>query len=111
MEYLIVSFTHKNTDIKTREKLSFGNELEKETFLKQVLQNDYVNEAMLISTCNRVELIASVQCCMNSSNEILKLFANRSNLDFHDLQNRVDVYENMAAIYHLFTVASSLDSC
>jgi glutamyl-tRNA reductase len=110
MEYLIVSFTHKNTDIKTREKLSFGNELEKETFLKQVLQNEYINEAMLISTCNRVELIASVQCCVNSSNELLKLFSNRSELDYADLKQRADIYENKAAIYHLFTVASSLDS-
>jgi glutamyl-tRNA reductase len=66
MEYLIVSFTHKNTDIKTREKLAFGNELEKETFLKTVLDNKQINEAMLISTCNRVELIASVQCCNDS---------------------------------------------
>ncbi|MDX9743811.1 MAG: glutamyl-tRNA reductase [Arcobacteraceae bacterium] len=110
MEYLIVSFTHKNTDIKTREKLSFGNELEKETFLKQVLQNEYINEAMLISTCNRVELIASVQCCVNSSNEILKFFSNRSELEYGDLKERADIYENKAAIYHLFTVASSLDS-
>ncbi len=110
MEYLIVSFTHKNTDIKTREKLSFGNELEKESFLKLVLQNEYINEAMLISTCNRVELIASVQCCVNSSNELLKLFSNRSELDYADLKQRADIYENKAAIYHLFTVASSLDS-
>ncbi len=110
MEYLIVSFTHKNTDIKTREKLSFGNELEKETFLKQVLQNEHINEAMLVSTCNRVELIASVQCCVNSSNEVLKLFSKRSELEYGDLKERADVYENKAAIYHLFTVASSLDS-
>ncbi len=110
MEYLIVSFTHKNTDINTREKLSFGNELEKEAFLKQVLANKYINEAMLISTCNRVELIASVQCCVNSSNEILKLFSTRSELDYADLKQRADIYENKAAIYHLFTVASSLDS-
>lgn len=110
MEYLIVSFTHKNTDIKTREKLAFGNELEKETFLKTVLDNKQINEAMLISTCNRVELIASVQCCNNSSKEILQLFSNRSGIDFHSLHERADVYENMAAIYHLFTVASSLDS-
>jgi glutamyl-tRNA reductase len=110
MEYLIVSFTHKNTDINTREKLSFGNELEKEAFLKQVLANKYINEAMLISTCNRIELIASVQCCTNASGEILKLFSNRSELEYGDLKERVDIYENKAAIYHLFTVASSLDS-
>ncbi len=110
MEYLIVSFTHKNTDIGTREKLSFGNELEKELFLKQTLESENINEAMIISTCNRIELIASVKCCVNSSNTLLKLFARHSNIEFHELFEKADIYENMAAIYHLFTVASSLDS-
>ena len=110
MEYLIVSFTHKNTDIKTREKLSFGNELEKETFLKKVLENEHINEAMLISTCNRVELIASVRDSKNTARDIIEHFSNRSELDYLDLKDRADIYENVAAIYHLFTVASSLDS-
>lgn len=110
MEYLIVSFTHKNTDIKTREKLSFGNELEKETFLKKVLHNEHINEAMLISTCNRVELIASVKDSQNTAKHIIELFSNRSELDYLDLRDRADIYENKAAIYHLFTVVSSLDS-
>ncbi len=110
MEYLIVSFTHKNTDISIREKLSFSNELEKETFLKKVLHNEHINEAMLISTCNRVELIASVKDSANTSKYIIEQFSNRSELDYLDLKERADIYENKAAIYHLFTVASSLDS-
>ena len=110
MEYLIVSFTHKNSDIETRENLSFNNELEKETFLKDVVSLKNVNEAILLSTCNRVELILSVKKCCDSKTDIIKLFAKRSGLYFDDLYKKVDFYTNKAAVYHLFTVASSLDS-
>ena len=110
MEYLIVSFTHKNTDIKTREKLAFGNDFEKETFLKQVIEHDHIHEAILISTCNRVEFILSVSQCKDSGQHIIAQLANRSNIDLKELLGRADIYENEGAIHHLFTVASSLDS-
>ena len=42
MAYLSISFTHKNTDIQTREKLAFSNDLEKETFLKNILESDSI---------------------------------------------------------------------
>ncbi len=110
MEYLIVSFTHKNTDIKTREKLAFGNDLEKETFLKQVIEHIHIHEAILISTCNRVEFILSVSQCKDSGQHIIAQLAKRSNIDLKELLGRADIYENEGAIHHLFTVASSLDS-
>ena len=110
MEYLIVSFTHKNTDIQTREKLAFGNDLEKETFLKSVVCHDSVNEAILISTCNRVEFILSVAQCKDSGQHIIELLSKRSNIELKELLGRADIYENEGAIHHLFTVASSLDS-
>jgi glutamyl-tRNA reductase len=110
MEYLIVSFTHKNSDIETREKLAFNNELEKESFLKDIVKSENVNEAILVSTCNRIELIVSVKKCCDSEADILKLFAIRSGLSFDELSNRADVYTNKAAVHHLFRVVSSLDS-
>ena len=110
MEYLNISFTHKNTDIHTREKLSFSNELEKETFLKTILHDENINEAILLSTCNRIEIIMSVKESENSSRDIIERLAIRGELDFKELFERADIYENEGAIHHLFTVASSLDS-
>lgn len=110
MEYLIVSFTHKNSDIETREQLAFNNELEKESFLKDVAKSENVNEAILVSTCNRIELIISVKKCCDSEVDVLKMFANKSGLNFHELNNRADIYTNKAAVHHLFRVVSSLDS-
>lgn len=110
MEYLIVSFTHKNTDIHTREKIAFSNELEKQNFLKLATEDVNINEGILLSTCNRVELILSVKSSSESVKRIVKLLSDRSELDFDNLYERADFFTNEAAIHHLFTVASSLDS-
>ncbi len=110
MEYIVISFTHKNTDIATREKLSFNNEVEKESFLKSIIKSDTINEAILLSTCNRIELIINT----SNSKEAIKVgienFSQHSTLDREELYNRADIYENESAIHHIFTVASSLDS-
>jgi glutamyl-tRNA reductase len=110
LEYLIVSFTHKNTNIQTREKLSFGNDLEKELFLQKVITSEDINEAILVSTCNRVEFILSVNCIESSTSYIISLLSNRSNINLDELNDLADLYSNEDAIHHLFTVVSSLDS-
>jgi len=110
LEYLVISFTHKNTDISTREKLAFNNEIEKELFLKDLLKDDCINEAILLSTCNRIELILSVSCTKQAKTKAIDMFCTHSSLDRDNLLNRANIYENEGAIHHIFTVASSLDS-
>ena len=110
MIYLSISFTHKNTDIQTREKLAFGNDLEKETFIKNILAPDFIEEAVLLSTCNRVEIITNVNDVQSAQNFIIKKLAEYSTLEFEDLINRADIFDSNYAIHHLFSVASSLDS-
>lgn len=110
MEYLVISFTHKNTDIATREKIAFNNDLEKDAFLKKMLSNEIINEAILLSTCNRIELLISTPNSKESGKMAIANFAHHSSLNSTELYNRADIYDNESAIHHIFTVASSLDS-
>lgn len=110
MEYLVISFTHRNTDISTREKIAFSNEIEKESFLKKILKENIINEAILLSTCNRIELIISTFTSKMAIKVALEELSYHSNLSIKDLSNRADIYENEGAVHHIFTVASSLDS-
>ena len=110
MSYLCISFSHKNTDIQTREKLAFPNEENKDRFLKQILADDNIEEAILLSTCNRVEIISSVGNTKNASQAIIERLSNYSGIEFENLFDRADIYENDGAIHHLFLVASALDS-
>ncbi len=110
MEYIVISFTHKNTDIATREKLSFNNEMEKEVFLKSVVKSNAIKEAILLSTCNRIELILSVNSHKEAVKFALNCFSTHSTLSLDELEELADIYEDESAVHHIFSVASSLDS-
>ena len=110
MHYLIISFSHKNTDIAVREKLAFGNELEIDTFLKRLLVNEYINEAILLSTCNRVELIMSVTDVFESNKIVFEKLSDYAKIDINELEGRADIYEDQGAVHHIFAVSASLDS-
>jgi len=110
MHYLIISFTHKNTDIKVREKLSFSNDEMKRDFLEKLQDFKCVNESILLSTCNRVEMIASVNSCEKTIDYMLSELSKVSGIDQSELESRADIYEDNGAIHHLFSVVASLDS-
>jgi len=110
MNYLIMSFTHKNTDIEVREKLSFADEEKKRTFSQKLQELEYINESIILSTCNRVEIITSVSNCNKVIEYILDEMAVFSGVDRSILENRADIYEDNGAIHHLFAVTASLDS-
>ena len=110
MHYLIISFTHKNTDIKVREKLSFSNDEAKRDFLEKLQDFKCVNESILLSTCNRVEMIASVNSCEKTIDYMLSELSKVSGIEKSELESRADIYEDNGAIHHLFSVVASLDS-
>jgi len=110
MHYLTISFTHKNTDISIREKLAFNSEEKSRHFMGSLVGCAAVNEVILLSTCNRVEVIVSVTECQSALNDTFDLLSHVSSVPRDELEGRADVYEDNGAIHHLFTVCSSLDS-
>jgi len=110
MSYLSISFTHKNTDIQTREKIAFSDDNAVETFLKKVSQSDSIREVVLLSTCNRVEIMTASSNIKESKQIILETLSNYSGLEYNNLLERADIYDNEGSIHHLFSVASALDS-
>ncbi len=110
MHYLTLSFTHKNTDISIREKLAFNSEEKSRHFMSQLKNCETINEVILLSTCNRVEIIASVSELKSASKYTFELLNYVSDISKEELEERADIYEDNGAIHHLFTVCSSLDS-
>jgi glutamyl-tRNA reductase len=110
MSYLVISFSHKNIDIKMREKLAFNGEEDKDRYLRQILENENTKEAVVLSTCNRVEIVTRSSNVKNSAKNIIEKLSAYSGLDFDTLYDRADIYDNDGAVHHLFSVASALDS-
>lgn len=110
MYYMSISFTHKNTDICVREKLSFSNNESKKNFLENICHSKYISEGMVLSTCNRVEIFTRSLDHKKAEELILFQLSKLSGIDLQELTTRADIYEDEGAIHHLFSVASSLDS-
>ncbi|WP_139470644.1 glutamyl-tRNA reductase [Campylobacter armoricus] len=110
MHYYCVSFTHKNTDIATREKLSFSSEDKKRELLKLIHSNNKILESLILSTCNRVEIFLFTGELDKLNEHIINTLCLLCGVNKNELSAKADFYEDSGAIHHLFSVASSLDS-
>ena len=110
MYYQVVSFSHKNCEQGMREKLAFANDDEKKQMLGQLVAFEFVHEAFIVSTCNRVEIVLATRDNFSSYHAILGLMAQKSDLNFYQLKTAAERYDDEEAVQHVFSVVSSLES-
>jgi glutamyl-tRNA reductase len=110
MHYLNISFSYKNSDLTIREKLTYPDDKTVQGCLVKLNSLKEINETILISTCNRMEIFSSCSDIEIAKNHILTMLSNRAGMDIVELENHADIYDDSSAIYHIFKVASSLDS-
>lgn len=110
MYYQVVSFSHKNCDQAMREKLAFANDEEKKVLLDQLVGFEFVYEAFVISTCNRVDIVLATRDNFSSYHAVLGLMSQKSDLNFYELKTNAKRYDDEEAVEHIFSVVSSLDS-
>lgn len=110
MRYLIASFTHKNTNIEVREKLSFRDEALRKRLYERLLALPPVHEALVISTCNRVEVLVSTKSTDGVKEQLLETIVTLTDVSMEELRGKGEIYVDAEAIHHIFSVVSSLDS-
>jgi glutamyl-tRNA reductase len=110
MHYLVLSFSHKNSTLLQREKLAFVNDEVKKEMLVRINSHPAINESILLSTCNRIEIVCSCVHIDDATEHLLGLLAKHSSTTIEELKSRADIFDDYGAIHHLFSVASSLDS-
>lgn len=111
MRLQMVGCSHHHASVELRERLAFTPEAAREA-LHQLRDRFPDAEAVLLSTCNRVELYVASEhseACPSHS-DVVHFLA-----DFHKL-NADDIFDDLFErtgedfVRHLFTVAASLDS-
>lgn len=110
MHYLNISFSHKNSTLEIRERLSYPNDEHVQGCLAKLNSSEAINESILISTCNRMEVFCSCSDIPAATEHIFEMLSQRSKISIEELEGRADVFDDSSAIHHLFAVASSLDS-
>lgn len=109
MKIIVIGLNHKTADVDVREKLAFNGPKLEEGLLK-VRKLPGVNEAVVLSTCNRVEIYASTTDPDGTYETIKDFLAAFHHLDRSALDRSLYLYRDRNAVKHAFRVASSLDS-
>jgi glutamyl-tRNA reductase len=78
--------------------------------LADVLASDHATEALVLSTCNRVEVYAEVDKFHGGLAQASELLARRAGVDLDELTPHLYVHYEDRAVSHLFSVACGLDS-
>ncbi|MFC0865259.1 glutamyl-tRNA reductase [Sphaerimonospora cavernae] len=109
MSLLAVGLSHHTTPVAMLERVTVsGDALVK--LLHDVRQDDNVSEALVVSTCNRVEVYAAVDRFHGGVTAVTDLLAVHSGLPTGQLADHLYVHYRERAVQHLFTVACGLDS-
>ena len=107
-----VGTSHHVAPIEFRERLAFSEEQLIESH-QHLRESNQVQEAAILSTCNRVEVYAVLNSVRNAdaATKVLVEFLSRYHqIDMASLKKWTYHHHNLETIQHLFRVTSSLDS-
>ena len=108
-EIVVIGLNHKTAPVEVRECLAFAAE-DSAQVLERMLQEPYVDEVVLFSTCNRVEFLLATQDVSKAAEAIKDFLAEFKKTPRDTFEHALYVYEGDEAIRHIFRVASSLYS-
>ncbi|HEX7322702.1 MAG TPA: glutamyl-tRNA reductase [Mycobacterium sp.] len=109
MSVLLFGVSHRSAPVPVLEQLT-TDESDQVKIVDRVLKSPLVSEAMMLSTCNRVEVYAVVEAFHGGLSTIGQVLAEHSGMPIADLTKYAYVRYSAAAVEHLFTVAGGLDS-
>ena len=108
----IIAFTHRQFNFDEIGLLHLDDK-QRIDVLTNLKTNLEIDELMYLSTCNRVEFIISCEKKITKTfvEELIKhLLANQLPSNLKDIVDRAEIINNKAAVHHIFSVASSIDS-
>src|SRR5947208_8826913 len=106
MNFQLIGVNHKTAFVAVREQLAIPESRLPEA-LRELMQVPGVGEGMILSTCNRVEVLAQTT---NGSTDLRQFFRQHFSLDASLYEPHLYEYAQNDAVRHVFRVASSLDS-
>ena len=109
MKLLITGVSHKTAPVEVRECLAFRDEA-LPTALADLKRREGVAEALILSTCNRVEVTVTTEDGADPQAIVDSFLADHKAVSPHTIGPHLYRHEGRDAIHHLFRVASSLDS-
>ena len=107
MALIAFGINHQTAPVAIRERVAFAPE-SMQTALQDLTERTPVNEAAILSTCNRTEVYCGVDAA--NSNVVLNWLQEFHQLDNGSLEPYIYKHPDQLAVRHMLRVASGLDS-
>lgn len=108
-EIVLLGLNHKTAPLEIRECIAVSKD-KTAAMLDAIKEPDSINEVVLFSTCNRVEILMAVNDKAIAVDTAKKHLSAFKNVPLSKFEQAIYVYEGEEAVRHIFRVASSLDS-
>ena len=109
MSVVVIGLNHRTVPLDLLERMTV-NEASLPKALADLVGRDHVSEAVVLSTCNRTEVYASVERFHAAYADIREFLSGLAFLPPEAFGDHLYAHYDEAAAQHLFTVASGLDS-
>ena len=109
MHIVLVGLNHRSAPVELREQLAFRREQLPAAFAR-LLGEIGLQEAAILSTCNRVEVYAAVPELNGAVDRLQRFLSAHSGVELSGLSPRLYSYTEPQSVQHLFSVTSGLDS-
>jgi glutamyl-tRNA reductase len=106
MNFFVLGVNHKTAPVEVRERFAIPESRMPEA-LGKLTSMEGVEEGMIVSTCNRVEIFARSK---NGNCDLQKFVREYFGFSEGEYEPYIFQHEQMEAVKHVFRVASSLDS-
>src|SRR4051794_37197117 len=108
MKLLITGVSHRTAPVEVRECLAFREE-SLPAALADLKAQDGVSEAVILSTCNRVEITLTTEDAADPREIVDAFLVRHKAVSSQSIGPHLFHHEGREAIHHLFRVAASLD--
>ena len=109
MALILIGINHTTATIALREKVAFPPEVV-ERALAELCQIESINEAVIVSTCNRTELYLGCETATPQSERVIEWLAGFHGLQRDELDKSSYAFEDAEVVRHLMKVSCGLDS-
>ncbi|MFQ6110848.1 MAG: glutamyl-tRNA reductase, partial [Nitrospinota bacterium] len=109
MELVLAGVSFKKTPLGVRERLHFDERKLAEP-LSSLRRAGAIQECVILSTCNRVEVYAQVPSFQRGVKDIKDFLAGHHGFPVEELEGHLYTFSTADTVRHLFRVASSLDA-
>lgn len=109
MQLIVVGLNHRTAPVSLLERLAIDED-DLSKALHQLLNYEHILEGAVLSTCNRVEVYATVTKFHGGAQDIRNFFAEFCHVAPEDFSDHMYTFHEEGALRHLFRVASGIDS-